>query len=124
MSLSTKKITSHNKLILDAGCGSGWITLALAQANPDAKIVCIDLSLNSLKVAEERLKFHGFDNIKYHQLAIKSVTELDYQFDYINCDNVLYFANNPVNTLKHLLNQCLHGMRVIGDRLQFIFILN
>ncbi len=41
--LTQKKINSEKKFILDAGCGSGWTSLALAQANPQAQIICIDL---------------------------------------------------------------------------------
>lgn len=97
-----KFMDTKDKLILDAGCGSGWKSLQLAEANPESKFICVDLSQPSLEVAKERLKFHGFNNVEFYQLAIENVPELGYKFDYINCDEVLYFSDNPVETLKAL----------------------
>ncbi|BAU41837.1 methyltransferase domain-containing protein [Leptolyngbya sp. O-77] len=37
-------IDPQDRLILDAGCGSGYKCLMLAEANPGAKIVGMDLS--------------------------------------------------------------------------------
>ncbi|UFP95858.1 class I SAM-dependent methyltransferase [Gloeobacter morelensis] len=64
-------IASAGKRILDAGCGSGFTSLALAQANPGARIVGIDLSERSLAVARERLAFHGFKSAEFHALPIE-----------------------------------------------------
>lgn len=97
-----KIINPQNQLILDVGCGSGWTSLQLALANPSAHIVCIDLSQKSLDAAQERLNFHSCKNAEYHKIAIEDVTELGYEFDYINCENVLYLTDDPVLTLKAL----------------------
>lgn len=40
-----KLINAEQKVILDAGCGSGYKALYLAEANPGAKIVGVDRSL-------------------------------------------------------------------------------
>lgn len=85
-----KVIDTKDKIILDAGCGSGYKSLVLAEANPGAKIVGIDLSEESVKLAKQRLEYHGFDNAEFHTLSIYDVPELNYQFDYINCDETLY----------------------------------
>jgi ubiquinone/menaquinone biosynthesis C-methylase UbiE len=96
-----KVIDTKGKIILDAGCGAGYKALALAEANPGAKIVCIDISEQSLKIAEERLKFHGFsDNIEFHVLSIEDLPSLGMQFDYINCDDVLYLLPEPAIGLR------------------------
>lgn len=100
--LHQKVIDTKDKLILDAGCGTGWKSLQLAEANPSAKIICLDLSLPSLEIAKKRLNFHGFENVEFHQLAIANIADLGYQFDYINCDEVLYFSDNPAETLSNL----------------------
>ncbi|WP_414549964.1 class I SAM-dependent methyltransferase [Anabaena sp. CCY 0017] len=86
-----KVIDTKNKVILDAGCGSGYKSLILAEANPGAKIVGVDISEESIKLARQRLEYHGFDNAEFHVLSIYDLPNLDYQFDYINCDEVLYF---------------------------------
>jgi len=89
-------------VILDAGCGSGYKALALALANPGARIVGIDLSPKSVELAQQRLAFHQITNCEFHVLAIENISELGQTFDYINCDEVLYLAPDPVATLRNL----------------------
>lgn len=93
-------IDTTDKLILDAGCGTGYTTLVLAESNPGAKIVGIDLSEESVKLAEKRLEYHGFTNTEFHALALEDVPKLGYKFDYINCDEVLYLLDDLVVGLK------------------------
>ena len=42
--------------ILDAGCGTGYSTLKLAQQNPEAEILAVDLSKTSINMAKDRLE--------------------------------------------------------------------
>jgi ubiquinone/menaquinone biosynthesis C-methylase UbiE len=95
-----KVIETEGKVILDAGCGTGYKALALAEANPKAKIVGIDFSEESVKLARQRLEYHGFENAEFHTLAIEDLPSLGLQFDYINNDDVLYILTDPVAGLK------------------------
>ena len=95
-----KVIDAKDKVILDAGCGSGYKSLILAEANPSAKIVGVDISAESIKLAEQRLKLHGFDNTEFYVLSIEDLSSLNYQFDYINCDELLYLFPEPAIALK------------------------
>ncbi|MEG4035538.1 class I SAM-dependent methyltransferase [Microcoleus sp. Pol12B5] len=95
-----KVIETKGKVILDAGCGSGYKSLILAEANPGAKIVGIDLSEESVKLARQRLQYHGFENIEFHALSIEELPSLNQQFDYINCDEVLYLLPDAVVGLQ------------------------
>lgn len=88
-------IDTTGKVILDAGCGSGFKALVLAQANPGAKIVGIDLSEESADVARRRLLHHGFEKTEFHALSIEDLPTLGMEFDYINCDEVLYLLPDP-----------------------------
>ncbi len=88
--------------ILDAGCGSGLTTLALAQANPGASIVAIDISEQSVAIARERLAHHGFSEVEFHAMPLEALPELGRVFDYINCDEVLYILPDPVVGLRAL----------------------
>jgi ubiquinone/menaquinone biosynthesis C-methylase UbiE len=90
-----KVIQTEGKVILDAGCGSGYKSLILAEANPGAKIVGIDLSEKSVELARQRLDYHGFDNTEFHVISIEELPHLGLSFDYINCDEVLYFFPDP-----------------------------
>ena len=85
-----KIIETEGKVILDAGCGTGYKSLVLAEANPGARIVGIDLAEESVKLAQKRLQHHGFENAEFHVLAIENLPELNIKFDYINNDEVLY----------------------------------
>lgn len=95
-----KVIETEGKVILDAGCGSGYKSLILAEANPGAKIVGIDLSEESVKLARQRLQYHGFENMEFHALSIEELPSLNQQFDYINCDEVLYLLPDAVVGLQ------------------------
>lgn len=93
-------VDTNDKVILDAGCGTGYKTLVLAEANPGAKIVGIDLSEQSLKLAEKRLRHHQFDNVEFLLLKIEDLPDLGMQFDYINNDEVLYLFPDPATGLQ------------------------
>lgn len=92
-------IDTTDKIILDAGCGSGLQSLVLALANPGAKIVGVDLSSKSIELATQRLAYHGFENVEFHTLSLNNIESLGYEFDYINCDEVLYLLPNPPEML-------------------------
>jgi 2-polyprenyl-3-methyl-5-hydroxy-6-metoxy-1,4-benzoquinol methylase len=101
-----KVIETEGTVILDAGCGSGYKSLVLAEANPGAKIVGVDLSEASVKLARQRLEHHGFENCEFHVLSINDLPELGYQFDYINNDESLYLFDDitvPLKAMKAVL---------------------
>ncbi|OCQ92480.1 SAM-dependent methyltransferase [Oscillatoriales cyanobacterium USR001] len=95
-----KVLNTEGKVILDAGCGSGYKSLVLAEANPGAKIIGIDLSEESVKLARQRLQYYGFDNAEFYALPIEQVSSLNIKFDYINNDEVLYLMPDPVAGLQ------------------------
>ncbi|MFM6206658.1 class I SAM-dependent methyltransferase, partial [Planktothrix sp.] len=95
-----KVINTEGKIILDAGCGSGYKSLVLAEANPGAKIVGIDISEQSIELARQRLKYHGFDHAEFYVLSIEDLPQLGYEFDYINADEVLYLCQNLLNAMQ------------------------
>ncbi|MGB3534391.1 MAG: class I SAM-dependent methyltransferase [Microcoleaceae cyanobacterium] len=95
-----KVINTENTVILDAGCGSGYKSLVLAEANPGAKIVGVDLSEKSVELARQRLEHYGFENCEFHALSIEELPELGIEFDYINADEVLYLLPDAVTGLN------------------------
>ena len=95
-----KVIETEGRVILDAGCGTGYKSLTLAEANPGAKIVGIDISEAAIKLAQQRLQHYGFKNAEFHVLSIENLAKLGLQFDYINCDEVLYLLSEPAVGLQ------------------------
>jgi len=93
-------INTEGKVILDAGCGTGYKSLVLAIANPGAKIVGIDLSEESVKLADKRLLYHGVANAEFYALKIEDLPSLGLQFDYINADEVLYLLPDAIAGLQ------------------------
>lgn len=93
-------VDSANAYILDAGCGSGDKCLALALANPGAKVVGIDLSEQSIELAKHRLNYHGIENAEFHVLALENLPQLGIEFDYINCDEMLYLLPDIAEGLR------------------------
>jgi 2-polyprenyl-3-methyl-5-hydroxy-6-metoxy-1,4-benzoquinol methylase len=99
--LKYQRVTgTKDKVILDAGCGSGFKSLALALANPGAQIVGVDLSEASVALARQRLEYHGFQNVAFHAMPLEELPQLGIEFDYINCDEVLYLLPDPVVGLQ------------------------
>lgn len=115
-----KVINTQGKLILDAGCGSGYKSLMLAEANPGAKIVGFDISPESVKLARERLAYHGFDDAEFHVLALEELPSLNQQFDYINCDELLYLLPD-INVGLKAMQAVLKPDGIIRTNLHSIF---
>ncbi|MBI0583801.1 MAG: class I SAM-dependent methyltransferase [Methanomassiliicoccus sp.] len=44
--------------VIDIGCGTGALSMALLRAHPDAELTCLDMTENMLDIARERLGHH------------------------------------------------------------------
>ncbi|MFS8924487.1 class I SAM-dependent methyltransferase [Synechococcus sp. B60.1] len=93
-------VPSEGKVMLNAGCGSGWETLMMAEANPGAQIVACDLSPASVKLTEERLRRHGFTDVQCYVLNVLELDRLGIQFDFISLNDVLYLLADPTEGLR------------------------
>jgi len=93
-------VRSQGKVILDVGCGTGYGTLVMAIANPDAKVIGIDLSPKSVEIARDRLQAHGITDFEFYAMSIEDLPSLGRKFDYINCDETLYLLPNPLQGLQ------------------------
>jgi len=74
--------------VLAAGDGTGDSTIFLAEQlkEKNAEIVYVDISMASMKVAQERARIRGLSNIKWIHGSILSLTEMGIgEFDYITC---------------------------------------
>ena len=55
--------TNENPTILDIGCGTGNLSLKIYQRFPNAKVICIDESLDYLKICQ--VKLNAFPNTEF-----------------------------------------------------------
>ncbi|MCL2305071.1 MAG: class I SAM-dependent methyltransferase [Planctomycetaceae bacterium] len=99
-------------LVAGGGTGDALTYLAVQTAwLPDAKIVYVDLSTESMKIAKERLhnqaerlNHANIENIvEFHQGSLLDVEKMGLgKFDYINCSGVLHHLENPNEGLAAL----------------------
>lgn len=88
--------------ILDAGCGTGFSTLKLAEANPGADIVAVDFSAPSLAIAQARLAQAGLsERVRWLEADLQELSGLG-TFDYIHSSGVLHHLPDPAAGLRAL----------------------
>lgn len=88
--------------VLEAGCGVGAQTVILARNNPKANITSVDLSMESLLAARERVASEGCTNVTFHQADIFHLPYGDDVFDHVFVCFVLEHLPNPVDALRCL----------------------
>ena len=86
--------------ILDAGCGTGASTLALAALNPGASATGLDRSAPALEVARRRASVAGMPavDLREHDLD----TPIAGTYDFIACRGVVGRVGDPSRLLAHL----------------------
>ena len=100
-------------MVLDAGCGTGFITNFLAQQHPDTEFIGVDFS-NSVDYANKIRKKLGTGNIKFVK---KDLTKFKTKkrFDAIICQGVLHHIPDHKQTLERLKSMLQHnGIFIIG----------
>ena len=88
--------------VLEVGCGVGAQTVALARFSPDAKIIAIDISRESLGIAKKRVAKEGHTNVTFQQTDIYHLPFPDASFDHIFLCFVLEHLRKPHEALGHL----------------------
>lgn len=69
---------SSDSLVIDAGTGSGYLAVFLANYLPNGKVVTYEKDKRFVKIAEENIKLSGLNNLKLKQKDIsKGIDEKD-----------------------------------------------
>jgi SAM-dependent methyltransferase len=108
------KPTTQDIRILDAGCGTGSGTDYLIHLNPAAAVTAIDLSEKALEVAEERCNRSGViakhaKPVQFFNLKLEEATQLEGEFDFINCVGVLHHLPEPDKGIQALAKKLKPG---------------
>ncbi|MGQ9688262.1 MAG: methyltransferase domain-containing protein [Desulfobaccales bacterium] len=98
------------RLILEIGCGTGYLTKLLRQANPAAAIVAVDLDVSLLRRARERLERDG----RVYFLAADGEAFAGGPYDLIVANSVFQWFTRPQETLR-----TYHGLLNSGGALAF-----
>jgi ubiquinone/menaquinone biosynthesis C-methylase UbiE len=88
--------------VLEAGCGVGAQTLALAKNSPDALITSIDISDKSIAEAKKNVKADGINNVQFQQGDIFHLPFDKKSFDHIFVCFVLEHLREPAGALGKL----------------------
>jgi SAM-dependent methyltransferase len=88
--------------VLEAGCGVGAQTVTLARNSPDAHIVSIDVSAESIEQAHTAVAAAGLTNVELMHADLFRLQFPDASFDHVFVCFVLEHLAHPVDALSTL----------------------
>lgn len=88
--------------VLEAGCGVGAQTITLAQNSPHARITSVDISEDSIRQAQKKIKDADICNVCFEQGDIFRLSFPSESFDHIFVCFVLEHLARPVEALSCL----------------------
>ena len=89
-------------LVLEAGCGVGAQTVALAQRSPDARFTSVDVSARSIAEAKRRVDRAGLTNVELRRADIFALPFASQSFDHVFVCFVLEHLERPAEALARL----------------------
>jgi SAM-dependent methyltransferase len=95
--------------VLDCGCGKATITLGLAEAVPDGRVVGVDLDKDGLLAAHCSAALMGRGNIACIVADGRLLPFHDAAFDAVLCHSMLETLSDPRNVVTELRRVTKHG---------------
>lgn len=93
--------------VLEIGCGTGEITCWLAQqVGKTGEVIAIDQSEEQLKITQQNAEAAGLKNIRYINLPVMQLNELNERFDLIYSRWLLMHLQKPFEALQ-IMYDCL-----------------
>jgi SAM-dependent methyltransferase len=90
-----------DRSVLVAGCGTTQAA-HYALRWPNAHVIGIDVSAESLAFTAELKRKHALQNLEVHQLPLERAAELERTFDHVVCTGVLHHLPDPDAGLRAL----------------------
>jgi SAM-dependent methyltransferase len=89
--------------VLDAGCGTGLSSLALARLNPGARVVGVDAAPRALELARGRAAASGLTGVEFRAHDLDDPIPGGWgPFDFVVCRRVLGQAADPARVLRNV----------------------
>jgi ubiquinone/menaquinone biosynthesis C-methylase UbiE len=88
--------------VLEAGCGIGAQTIPLARNSPNACIISVDISADSVTEAKARADAASLTNVRFQQADIFSLPFAQESFDHVFVCFVLEHLAHPIEALVTL----------------------
>ena len=89
-------------MVLDCGCGTGTITLGLAESVPEGHFVGVDLDLSGLKGAQRAAVSLGHQNVSWIGADGRSLPFHGAIFDAVLCHSMLETLDDPAPVIAEL----------------------
>jgi len=89
-------------LVLEAGCGVGAQTVTLARRSTGARFISIDISLDSLRKAQELVQSYGLSSVHFQHADIFALPFAEGAFDHLFVCYVLEHLQDPLGALAAL----------------------
>jgi 2-polyprenyl-3-methyl-5-hydroxy-6-metoxy-1,4-benzoquinol methylase len=99
-------LTSTKKSIrvLDAGCGTGNTSIALAAQFRNVQFIGIDISASSINTAKKSSREKNLDNANFFEWNLLDQIKDEKKFDFILCFGVLHHTAQMQKVLNNLAN--------------------
>jgi SAM-dependent methyltransferase len=105
---------SREAKVLEVGCSFGHMTFLLAQKFRE--VVAVDLSPESLELAEKRAKHYGISNLSFVCADAENLSRFeDDTFDAVFSFSTLRFCPDPLIALQEMLRVVMPRGRVVAD---------
>ncbi|WP_110932786.1 class I SAM-dependent methyltransferase [Paenibacillus bouchesdurhonensis] len=89
--------------VIEIGCGTGNTLVGLAEKYPSANFTGIDMTVNSLNIAQKKAEDKGLTNIRFMEKDILNL-DLEEQFDVVMCIGVLHHLADMEKGLENIAN--------------------
>jgi ubiquinone/menaquinone biosynthesis C-methylase UbiE len=91
---------SSNERVLDAGCGAGSITRAIAQDNPNGTAIGVDLDPKFIDYAKRKTASEGIENIDFKVGDVLNLPFEDDHFDVVWSKHLLQWVGERQQAIK------------------------
>lgn len=99
--------------VLDVSCGSGLITLPIAEAvKPDGSVTGIDLSEGMIEKARLRTEKLNFGHVSYKQMDAENLDFEDHSYDAVICSLGLMYFPYPEKALEEMYRVAKPGAEI------------
>ncbi len=104
-----------NSVILDVGCGLGFLGRCLAEFIPEGKIVGVDLDSSLVEAARKRAEEQGLSEIV--DFRVGNALELPVESETVDlsiCQTLLMHLDNPMKAIKEMCRVTKTGGRIVA----------
>ncbi len=101
--------------LVDCGCGTGSITVGLAEAVSPGEVTGIEISASDVDLARERAKTGGHTNLRFEVADVYELPRPDESVDAAFFHANLAHLNDPVRALREA-HRVLKSVGVVGVR--------